>query len=160
MKIIITLFLLLTAFSANSQIVYNTKINKTNSVKIYGNAHVEIGEVIINQVVDNRQLYFKSITQMKDSSGIYTTKIALVSPQSSTVTDLNLRLRFDKPIISLDHYNINANQAMYGYDEDMKGWSYKASEIHISSVFGDYTIEIKSITPIKTSIYGIAGKIN
>jgi len=151
-------FLLLLATNSFGQ--KNNHIGEVGTLNIYGNGKVVVGKIIIAHGV-NKQLFLKQLTQTKDTSGIYTTTIVLDTPEDPKVVGYNLKLEFDKPVISVNAYNgiFSGGAFIDGLDTTKTKWSEQATELTISKILGGYTIIIKSNSAIKTTIFGIAGKL-
>jgi hypothetical protein len=154
--IVITLFFFIDSKGQAPKV--ENKINSVKTLNIYGNSKVIIGKLIINQTI-NKSLFLKSLTQVKDTNGIYNTTIIFDSPENPVVFGVKLKLEFDSPYLSMSEYNATTQGSMITTADDKKSWSLEATQLNIMQTFGGYTIVIQSLKPIKTTIYGIAGKI-
>jgi hypothetical protein len=159
MKLILIVFTFFFFIDSRGQAAkVENRINSVKTLNIYGNSKVIIGKVVINQNI-NKSLFLKSLTQIKDTSGIYNTTIVFDSPENPVVFGVKLKLEFDSPFLSISEYNATSQGTMTTTADDRKSWSLEATQLNIGQTFGGYTIVIQSLKPIKTTIYGIAGKL-
>jgi len=118
---------------------------------------VLIGQVIINQGIKSK-LKIKNYSQQKDSSGSFTTIIKLLNQESATTFDVNLIIKFDKPVASVYWSFTGAAMAEEtGNTADKKQYLFKAGQLTCAD---GLEIIIKSNEKVFTIIYGVDGIAN
>src|SRR5579872_4588571 len=136
----------------------NIHVDTAAQVNIYGNGHVYIGTVIINQTIKTK-IYLLGVDQQKDSTGIYTTIFSFGNKETLPLFGVNITIEFSDPIIIADIGGSAMTSVAYGYNENKTAFQFTAGQINRNSLGGNeiFTILAKSKTRLHFAIHGIDG---
>lgn len=151
MKQLLTIVLILSFNLSYSQIT--NKIGKVETLKIYGNSKVEIGQIII---IENTKykLYLAGYESKRDSSGNYLTTYLFTNKENTTIYNVELDVEFNQPVIDA---NCKFMTGMISSGLNDSKTLYSATSNQILSKY--FSISVISKAPLISKFRGVDGKL-
>lgn len=140
---------------------YNTNIEKAQKVDIKdGVITIKKADTVIIKIYTSlntkTKLYLVSNKEVKDSTGQYITSIIIKNPDLSEYNDVNISLKFNKPVESIDWGIRMAFKMSIKESFDKKEWGLTMQKCFCEN---GISITIKSKERVLVSIYGIDGNL-
>lgn len=171
MKILLSLFLffiLMDSLAQSKKNVYNTKIKSAGKVSvkndrggvvvIYNAKKIEIGKIIVEKI--KTRVFLKSMTQIKDTSGLFLTTISFANPDVKMESEnVNILVQCNAPIKSAKWSFGGKMTIAFGISEEFN-LENGIAKYTIGKLNADNTIILSIISDkqIKPIIKGVDGK--